>query len=899
MNKKEILSNINDIYKDYRKMSTQQIVKKYGGSINTIKIALQNKGFIIDKSIINSNLLDEEIIFMYDSLLNNEIKTLTNGMLTCKNRIKYAVIIFKHLINDILRWNREDIINNYNSEILNKYFLRGIIIGIKTNTIGILKLSFPEYNIKPWELKSSSVGNGFWNDENINDALLWLKNKILIEKGIDNINKCGQFGFEIILREYKLEGMKNCVFTRTVELFEKMYNCKYNKEDMLKDNFTFKINPKLIIETKLINEIYIIDNKYYTLNDIEKTLCNEIIRYCEENKKYPQEKDMSNKNGYISRSQYKKVFGDFKNINNYIISTKFLDIQNKRKLRKNRVVKSFTTYEVQPQICKCIKCKKDKPFNEQYFVVSKNAKFGLSYLCKKCATEKEQVKSYKKLGINIDSINDLTIEEWWDLKYNNVIQVLPKKLHNEKNYIKVIQYIVFNLLKLRNKDEIVEWFITDNLRKYGIIVYVSKLGGKLKSLQICFPEMKFSEDDFDKYTETNTLNILDSYIENINIANILNGKINIRSNKVIFALFSHYQKLGMGINDLWIWYFNKKNIVNPQTNEKINKFDFTNKPTGFYENRENRIDIVKYYCEKLCEDSILNNFDNTDNLKIWTYKYFRQSQVSKIFSYTKYYNSLFGLLIDCYPKIKEKNLLFEWELGQCSKNDKYFLIQMLREYVLYRMRDLIDNIESDIPTYMNFSYFKSVFPKMLKHIHKHRFTDFYEWICLSFPEYKDIWKKEDFGMITAKDGTTLDSFAERDVYEFIQSNDIFKFINPIGKKRSGKYIFKLNEDYDYGKFCPDFVIEYVFINNKKIKLSKPIIVEYYGMYDKNSKFKAFKDYVEKTSEKEKFYKSNKDIYYIGIYPDDTKNNFEGLAKKLGSFYLENLLNIEFNNVNAM
>jgi hypothetical protein len=142
-------------------------------------------------------------------------------------------------------------------------------------------------------------------------------------------------------------------------------------------------------------------------------------------------------------------------------------------------------------------------------------------------------------------------------------------------------------------------------------------------------------------------------------------------------------------------------------------------------------------------------------------------------------------------------------------------------------------------------------------------------------------------MIVAKDGSELDSFQERDVYEYIQNNDIFKYIKSIGKKRKGKYIFALDETYEYEKFCPDFVIEYIYKNNKKIKLAKPIILEYYGMYDKNTKHQVFKNYIQKTLIKEQYYKTNKDIYYIGIFPDDTKNNFEGLAKKLGSFYLEN------------
>lgn len=83
-------------------------------------------------------------------------------------------------------------------------------------------------------------------------------------------------------------------------------------------------------------------------------------------------------------------------------------------------------------------------------------------------------------------------------------------------------------------------------------------------------------------------------------------------------------------------------------------------------------------------------------------------------------------------------------------------------------------------------------------------------------------------------------------------------------------------------------MEYLDIKGKKTKLKKPIILEYYGMYDENHKHEIFKKYVRKTKTKNKYYESNENIYFIPIYPEDIKNNFESLVKKLSSFLLENI-----------
>ena len=54
-------------------------------------------------------------------------------------------------------------------------------------------------------------------------------------------------------------------------------------------------------------------------------------------------------------------------------------------------------------------------------------------------------------------------------------------------------------------------------------------------------------------------------------------------------------------------------------------------------------------------------------------------------------------------------------------------------------------------------------------------------------------------------------------------------------------------------------------------------------------------YIEKTKRKNEFYKSQEDIYFIDIYPDDLKNNFRGVKNKLTSFFMYNF-NMNISNI---
>lgn len=618
-------------------------------------------------------------------------------------------------------------------------------------------------------------------------------------------------------------------------------------------------------------KVYLLKDAYYDLDDEGKFIIGEIIRFCEENNRFPKEKEISKKNGYVARSKIFKYF----NSNSFSAIYDYIEKID----------------EEAPKSMVCIICGEEKPFTNEFFGVAKISKFGLSHECRECINERSTIKYFNEKGLNIKTLDDLTIYEWYELALEKVIRRMPKRYLNEDCYSKIIRYI---LLKKNNvslkKEDILNIFKGQFIKENGISMWVVAMGGKISCLNKCFPEINFTQKDLIKYTEEDDMNILERNFEeqSVSVIDILDGKFNARKNNELRNLLSRNILKNIGTNDLYIRYFKYKDINHPISGKEICAYDFNNKPCGFFEDENSRRGAIRHYCENICQESILESIKNTKDLIKWIKKHFKQKDVVNIMNYDKYYCSLYECLIDAYPCIVENKVLFDWEWPQFNCTSKNVLIKELRDFVLYRIPN-IKNIKEEAPKYINRTYIGLHCPKIVKHIDRNRFDNFYEWAILSFPEYKDCWNKSMFNIIESYDGYEFDSNQEKCVYEYIKDN-FFKFITPIGRKRVGNYVFK-NEESIYSKYCPDYVVEYLNINDIKTKIDKPIIIEYYGLYDEsNTTSEIMCNYRRKTKEKEKFYKNNKDIYYIGIYPKHIKPNFKGL-NELCNYFIENNLKV--------
>jgi hypothetical protein len=119
----------------------------------------------------------------------------------------------------------------------------------------------------------------------------------------------------------------------------------------------------------------------------------------------------------------------------------------------------------------------------------------------------------------------------------------------------------------------------------------------------------------------------------------------------------------------------------------------------------------------------------------------------------------------------------------------------------------------------------------------------------------------------------LNSLEELKVYEVMKFDLGINVTPTYGKNKLYTYHNELeNENY-----VPDFII-------KKLK-NKIIVVEYFGLYKEDNTHKIFVNYANKTKRKVAYFENNKDVYFIGLYPDDLKDNFAGVKNKITSFLI--------------
>ena len=109
---------------------------------------------------------------------------------------------------------------------------------------------------------------------------------------------------------------------------------------------------------------------------------------------------------------------------------------------------------------------------------------------------------------------------------------------------------------------------------------------------------------------------------------------------------------------------------------------------------------------------------------------------------------------------------------------------------------------------------------------KRRFKNYYEWCCLSFPEYREFWTEQMFDNKISIDGIKFDSYEELEIFNYLKSK--FKNIEYIGNShhKNSAHSFKTYYNGENTTFCPDMVIH---------TEGKLIYIEYYGMYEENHK----------------------------------------------------------------
>lgn len=181
-----------------------------------LKIKIEDIPNISIKKVLRDNKLGGMYMSIFNdspnNLINNtypykfkpwEFNSVTYGYWEEKDNIKKAM---RWLIEEKLKWNDYQIKEGYNSELLIKHGLGGLLKIY--SLIELLDIAYPN-RIKPWELKTTQ--RNYWsNKENVIKAIKWLIEEKLKLKTKEDIlrnytkHNLDRYGLGTIIRKYTL-----------------------------------------------------------------------------------------------------------------------------------------------------------------------------------------------------------------------------------------------------------------------------------------------------------------------------------------------------------------------------------------------------------------------------------------------------------------------------------------------------------------------------------------------------------------------------------------------------------------------------------------------------------------------------------------------------------------------
>lgn len=203
-----------------------------------------------------------------------------------------------------------------------------------------------------------------------------------------------------------------------------------------------------------------------------------------------------------------------------------------------------------------------------------------------------------------------------------------------------------------------------------------------------------------------------------------------------------------------------------------------------------------------------------------------------------------------------------------------FNYQIKRYIEFLTNNNMIHDYKSDLPKLFTKSFLENTDFRMIyksNKLYKH-YDSIPHAVCYLFPKFN--LTINDFIPIGIDNKTRLNSFEEKKVFDFIYDELGIKNIKSTGLSKRYKYVNSNHNEHYY----PDFIIEGL--------LNKPIVIEYYGLYDLNHKENSMiSNYIEKTNRKNNYYKNNDSIYYVDLYPNDLNNNYNGIKNKLNNILI--------------
>ena len=117
-------------------------------------------------------------IEIYELLLQGRISSFPSGFWTNRSEEEakdVAIKLLKYLVDDILKFNKEDVKREVSKKFLTKYKLHTASKLFGRSAIRYILCTYPEVNYQPWQFKQDKVPQSYWtNGKNRVDALKYL-----------------------------------------------------------------------------------------------------------------------------------------------------------------------------------------------------------------------------------------------------------------------------------------------------------------------------------------------------------------------------------------------------------------------------------------------------------------------------------------------------------------------------------------------------------------------------------------------------------------------------------------------------------------------------------------------------------------------------------------------------
>lgn len=135
------------------------------------------------------NTINLSAIDIYSKILSGELKRFPCGFWQGEEGIKNGIALTKYMIEDILKWNKEDIKNNLIVLTFVDNKLGGMLKSVYKQSPFLAINSVYPNEFKPYNLKNAP--KDYWNDNTVKEAIEFLMEKLSLTKGeiISNLTK--------------------------------------------------------------------------------------------------------------------------------------------------------------------------------------------------------------------------------------------------------------------------------------------------------------------------------------------------------------------------------------------------------------------------------------------------------------------------------------------------------------------------------------------------------------------------------------------------------------------------------------------------------------------------------------------------------------------------------------